>query len=95
MVRRDDSCSSVRTFLATINVTLMTKPRILILENVDSVASGNSAQGELNETSNLNLVIQALHSCDGGAYTARVFRMNTSDFLLPQSRLEANLAVGL
>ena len=87
LARKDEQCSSVRTFLATINVMILVRPPVVVLENVDAMTTGSStSQGEINELSNLRLVIQALETCDGGAYRARVFRLNTADFLLPQSR---------
>ena len=76
----DFSNCSVSTFFGTMGTIAATKPKLVILENVDSI--GN----EHVQDSNLCKVCEEIKAVDEAMYDVRVYNLNTNDYILPQSR---------
>ena len=76
----DFSNSSVSTFYGTLGMIEWSKPKVFVLENVDS------AGGESQQDSNLARVMEELRTVDNGMYEAHVYHLATSDYILPQNR---------
>lgn len=84
MLTGDLSNTSVSTFYGTLSIIASTKPKIFILENVDSIGS------EHQQDSNLSKVLAELRTVDEDMYAVHVYSLCTESFLLPQSRTESN-----
>ena len=73
------NCSAT-TFFATCDCISYFKPKVAILENVDSIGSESVAD------SNLSQVKEDLQSIDGGIYAVKVFHLSSEQYMLPQTR---------
>lgn len=82
MANGDFSNTSVSTFYGTLGVIEWAKPKLFILENVDS-AGCESAQD-----SNLSKIVEELRSVDDGLYATYTYHLCTEEYLLPQSRTD-------
>eukprot|EP00438_Fugacium_kawagutii_P002504 Skav232493 [mRNA] locus=scaffold3757:70945:73147:- [translate_table: standard] len=80
MKQGDLTNSSVSTFYGTLGTIELLKPKVFILENVDSIGS------ETVEESNLSKVLAELRAVDSSNYAVQHFSLCTDDYLLPQSR---------
>ena len=85
MMEKDFGNTSVSTFYGTLGVIATTKPKICILENVDSIGTLHQ-DPDSAEPSNLRKVVDELHAVDGGMYAVKVFELRTDQYLLPQQR---------
>ena len=76
----DFASCSVATCYGSLAVIEHCKPKVVILENVDSI--GNESQPD----SNLHKVVAELEAIDDAMYAVKVFHLCASDYLLPQKR---------
>lgn len=88
MKNPDHTSCSVATFYGTLGVINKVHPKIVVLENVDSIGS------ETKDDSNLQKVVSELESIDGGMYSVKVFTLSSHDYILPQRRTNVCLLVG-
>lgn len=84
---KDTTSCSANTFFGTLNVLAELRPKIAILENVDSMGS------ESSQDSNLARAVADLRSIDNGMYGAKVFHLSADDYMLPQTRQALWVAV--
>ena len=80
MKKNDFSSCSVSTFYGTLGVIAAVRPKIVVLENVDTIGS------ETSPDSNLSRVMSEVGALDDGMYACHVYRIRTADYFLPQNR---------
>ena len=79
--KNDDpkSCSRT-TFVATVQVIAALRPKIFVLENVETMGT------EANPDSNMSEAMGTLRSLNDGMYAVHNFTLAADDYLLPQTR---------
>ena len=87
MANGDFTNTSVSTFYGTLGVIEWAKPKLFILENVDSAGC------ESTHDSNLSKIVEELSAVDDGIYATYVYHICTEDYLLPQSRTGVQFSI--